>query len=69
MQNHKLVLGLKDEKEKMHNVCVRMRVCACVHTHATVQGVVISPCRTKFELNSPLAPHLPLVRNFSVQKH
>lgn len=74
MQKYRLVLGLKHEREKMHTrvcVCVCVHVCmhTCAPTHATVQGVVISPCRTTSEFNSPLAPHFPLVRNLSLQGH
>lgn len=55
MQKHKLVLGLIYEKQKMHN----MSTYVCVCTHATLQVVVISPCRAMFEISSPLISHLP----------
>lgn len=59
-------------EEKKHTTMCGC-ACLCVHTHAmthaTVRGMVISPRRIKFELDSPLAPYLPLVRNLSLQKH
>ena len=31
MQNHKMILGLLHENQKMHNMCACVYVCVCVH--------------------------------------
>lgn len=59
MKKHKWVLGLIYEKQKMHNMCT----CVCVCAHTTIQVVVVSPWRVMFEINSPVTSHLPFFRN------